>query len=230
MGSGVSPAVRLYLGLVAFSLAGTAFSRFSGLDPGPIAPVTAAVTLGTGLWAALGAWVSRSSSRIGWLIGAAIFGAASEIVGVVTGWPFGRYVYTDRWWPTIPLTPESRFPLLVPFAWLLVVGAAWACTPGRGWRRVLLAALIATLVDGIMEPVMAGPLGYWRWLDGGPLPGDAPVLNALGWFGVAAIAGGMLEIATGKGHELTEPERKAGRMVLGGQVVLTCGLGILLGG
>ncbi|RYG35129.1 carotenoid biosynthesis protein [bacterium] len=236
MGPGVTPPVRLYLGLVAFSLAGSGFSRATGLDPGPIAPVTAALTLGVGLWASLGSWLTERTSRWGWLAGIALFGAGSEIVGVLTGYPFGQYVYTDRWWPTVPLSADSRFPLLLPFAWLLIAGSSWMASPGSGWRRVLFGALLATLVDIVMEPTMAGPLGYWRWLEKGPLPGGAPLMNAVGWLVVSLSACAALEISSRNRSLPHNPQptthnpQASARWVLAGQTALTLGLGLLLRG
>lgn len=216
--------LRLYLGLVAFSLLGSAFSQMTGLNPGPIAPIASAATLFVGLGAAFSPWIAHGRS-CAVLLPTLLLGASSEISGVISGYPFGRYAYTDRWWPTVPLTSESRFPVLVPFAWLLVAGSAWLAAPGKGVGKILLGASIATFVDFLMEPVMAGPLDYWRWQEHGPLPGGAPMLNSVGWFVVSCFAGAIL---TRAGFQ--ENAEKNARIVLLAHTLMVLGLGLILRG
>jgi putative membrane protein len=151
-----------------------------------------------------------------------------EIAGVLTGFPFGRYAYTDRWWPTVLLPGSARFPLQLPFAWFLVAGTAYLTVAGFGQGRlgkgyVPMAGLLAALVDLVMEPVMTGRLAYWRWLDPGPLPGDAPVANFLGWFATAAVAAVALN-AFGAARAWRSPEP---RIVLLGHLALTLGIGAM---
>lgn len=150
-------------------------------------------------------------------------GAAVELIGVTTGLPFGRYIYTDRWWPTVPLPDGGRFPLLLPFAWFLVAGAAALAVRVRGLPGALLGGLLAAGVDLFMEPVMAGPLDYWRWLEPGPLPGGAPILNFVGWFATASLAGAVLRAL---GSDAVEDVREP-RIVLLGHLALTLGLGAI---
>lgn len=210
----ISLPTRVFLGLVAFSLAGSLFSQLTHLDPGPIAPIASLLTLGAGVVAVFEEYVRTVSSP--WLrLGAALaMGAAAEIVGLATGFPFGRYAYTHAWWPTVEL-PVGPFPLALPFAWLLMAGGARLSVPGS----ILVSGLLAAVVDLVMEPVLAGPLGYWRWLAPGPLPGGAPVANFVGWWAVGALASLILG----------EPPIRANspRWVLGGFVVLIAGLGLI---
>ncbi|MFQ3669378.1 MAG: carotenoid biosynthesis protein, partial [Fimbriimonadaceae bacterium] len=189
---------KVYLGLVAFSLAGSAVSRLTGLDPGPIAPVAAALTLLTGFAAAFAPVWQAIGPKRALAAGAFVLtvGAASEIAGLYTGLPFGRYAYTDAWFPTVPLPGGHFFPLLLPFAWFLMAGSAYLVVSrlaqgrdGTGSRPPLWVvpggALLAAALDVPMEPVMTDVLGYWVWLDptwpiGGPVLG-APLMNAVGW-------------------------------------------------
>lgn len=184
----LSGPLRLYTGLVGFSVAGTLFTRMSGFDPGLIAPVAAALTLLAGTWAAI-----RTCRPLGWPLAAGAFGAAIELVGLATGFPFGRYEYSSRWQPAVFLPVLGYFPLLLPLAWLMVAGAAERIVRSfPAWAAVPAAGLLAALVDLVMEPVATGPLGYWRWFDPGPLPGGAPILNLVGWFAISALGAAIL--------------------------------------
>lgn len=224
--------VRAFLGLVAFSLAGSLLSRLTGLDPGPIAPAASLLTLACGVAATFATYV-RSAPFAPWrLIAAFTLGAGAELVGIATGFPFGRYAYTHAWWPTVQL-PFGPFPLCVPFAWLLMAGASCLSFEGRGLQpasvpRALawsgVTGLVTAGVDLAMEPVMAGPLHYWRWLDHGRLPGGAPIANSLGWWATATLAGLLLRVGV-------PALRSSGpRWVLGGFVVLIVGLGTIVRG
>ena len=107
------------------------------------------------------------------------------------------------------------FPLLLPLAWLLVAGGSYLVA-----RRAWLGAILATAADFVMEPVMVQRLGYWRWLEPGPLPGGAPWLNPIGWFVCTWVAGLIL----------SRRERKStldAPVVLGGFLLLVAGLGII---
>lgn len=125
-----------------------------------------------------------------WRIAAVLgVGAGSEILGMYTGYPFGRYEYTEAWWPTVPMPGDHRFPLLLPFAWAMIAGG---CARWLHRRPIWLIGLAAAAVDLVMEPVMVQRLEYWRWLDGGPLPGGVPLLNFIGWFLVSTAAAWLL--------------------------------------
>jgi putative membrane protein len=221
-GLGLSRWTWAYLGLVLFSLAGSFASRRFAVDPGPIAPVAAAATLGLGFVAALRPYV-RSRRSLAAVFGVVMLGAAVEMLGVATGFPFGPYDYTDRWWPAVPFA-QGYFPLQVPFAWALVVGASYlTCRRSiSGPWAVVLGALQATLLDVVMEPTMVHALGYWRWRDGGPLPGGVPLSNAAGWFGTSLLGAGILSVGGADGEEerVLDPT-----VVLAGHLTLVLGIG-----
>jgi putative membrane protein len=199
------------------------FSRLSQLDPGPIAPVTALLTLTVGCVAALGSYRCLPA-----LAGVLTLGAASEVCGLYTGFPFGHYAYTDRWWPTLVLLGGHRFPVQLPFAWLLMAGGAFLAMPAKLslLPRAVLGALLAASLDLVMEPVMVGALGYWRWVEPGPLPGGAPIANFVGWFGTSLLAGLILGSLQPSEDERSAPYQNA-RLVLAGHLVLTMGIGAI---
>jgi uncharacterized membrane protein len=108
-------------------------------------------------------------------------GFAVEVLGVHTGFPFGRYSYSSTLGPRLFGVP-------------VVMGAAWTML---AWPAALVARRIAssftarTLVgawalaswDLFLDPQMVGD-GHWRWHHPSPhLPGVAtvPLTNYLGW-------------------------------------------------
>lgn len=183
---------KLFMGLVLFSIAGSLLSKLTGLDPGPIKPVASLLTILIGV-------IALSTSVRWWqCILVLAIGATSEIIGIYTGYPFGKYQYTQAWWPTIPLPSSQFFPLLLPFAWFLIAGGCAIALKPLGKPMLVLSPLMATLIDFFMEPVMTRTLGYWRWLEPGPLPGGAPWLNPIGWFATSFIAAFILKQGKGK--------------------------------
>jgi len=216
----------VFLGLVAFSLLGMLLTRLSKLDPGPIAPITSLLTLGAGLYAVFRPYREVAPHPLRRAGIALAIGASAELIGLATGFPFGKYAYTTVWWPTLPIPNLGPFPLALPFAWLLMASSATLAaprglTPQTGWRPALLGGLLAATIDLGMEPVMAGRLHYWRWLEPGPLPGGAPVANFLGWWAVGTMAGAVLI------SSIPPVRSTAPRWVLGGFAVLVAGLGFL---
>ena len=171
-------ALGAYIGLVVFSIAGSALSKFANVDPGPIAPIASAATLIAGL-----AVLLRDLKPRGAIVPVLIGGAAIELVGLATGRPFGSYEYTGAWIPVAPLPEVGHFPLLLPFAWFMVAGAATFLFPIRVpcYLACFGAVAVAATTDLVMEPVMVERLRYWTWNPQGPLPGGAPIANFAAW-------------------------------------------------
>ena len=185
---------RIYFGLICFSLAGSLFSKLSGMSPGPVAPIASALTIGLGFATVFEPmFKDRNLRQVGVIGFALVCSAAAELTGLMTGLPFGRYEYTENWAPTV-IVAGKLFPVLLAPAWLLIVGASTQVF-SKSKAPVLLGALLATAVDFVMEPVMAGPLGYWHWKERGPLPGGAALLNPVGWFLTAAIVGYVVTLS-----------------------------------
>lgn len=119
------------------------------------------LTLNFGRW---GATASVLILIISWLV---------EHVGATTGFPFGSYSYTNVLQPQI----IGVVPLAIPFAWLLIVGAAVGTSEqilekdGRDLRtdvrvsvtKVLTAASLALLLDVTIEPFAVHINHYWVW-------------------------------------------------------------------
>ncbi len=121
-----------------------------------------------------------------------------EAVGVTTGLPFGRYSYTEQL-----ILKIGPVPLGIPFAWLMIVLAAYfttqLCWPKAG--RILwvpVGAALALLSDLIMEPVAAGVLDYWGWQAQGPYY-NVPLANFAAWYLAALVLMALLSFITSSG-------------------------------
>lgn len=115
----------------------------------------------------------------------------SEAIGVVTGLPFGHYVYTGQ------LGPKAfgLVPFIIPVAWFMVLYPAhetvrflFARLAPPAWRnsrwkaaltQCALAAIAMTAWDLSLDPRMVSA-GYWVWRDGGAYFG-IPLSNFAGW-------------------------------------------------
>lgn len=191
--------LRLFAGLIAFSIFGTILSRLTRLDPGPIPQIASIATIGVGVWVI----VHHLEKK--WIaFPVLLIGATSEIIGLKTDFPFGDYIYSEKWWPTVQLplrVDYSRyyvfesvyFPLQLPFAWLLIVGGAFLLVGKLKPIGPVMVALVAASIDFWMEAVMVEKLKYWSWGTNilekpSTLPGGAPLQNTIGWFAVSLLA------------------------------------------
>jgi putative membrane protein len=130
------------------------------------------------------------------LLSLSAFGYTIETSGVLTGFPYGPFYYGDALGPKV----AGLVPYLLPLSWVpLVLGAVAATAPtvpeneNVSRRRVLwvlYAAILLTLVDGVLDPGAAS-LGFWVWPEGGPYYG-VPVSNYLGWLFSSSVAAAIL--------------------------------------
>ncbi len=131
------------------------------------------------------------------LLSLSAFGYAIETIGVATGFPYGPFYYGDSLGPKV----AGLVPYLLPLSWVpLVLGAVASTTPtvpedeDVSHRRrvlwVLYAAILLTLVDGVLDPGAAS-LRFWVWPEGGPYYG-VPVSNYLGWLFSSSVAAAIL--------------------------------------
>lgn len=130
------------------------------------------------------------------LLALAVFAYAIETIGVVTGFPYGAFRYGDALGPKV----LGVVPYLLPVSYLpLVIGAvAAAWGPWGRWGRafnILGAALLLTLMDGVLDPGAAA-LGFWVWVGGGVYYGVPPG-NYLGWLLSGALAA-SIALAVGR--------------------------------
>lgn len=117
------------------------------------------------------------------LVAAGLFGFAAEWIGLRTGLLFGEYRYTETLAPAL-----FGVPLVMISAWLVLVAYADEVRLARSPSlRIVAGAALLTAVDLIIDPLAAGPLGYWAWAEGGAYYG-IPTHNFAGWFVIGLIA------------------------------------------
>jgi bisanhydrobacterioruberin hydratase len=112
-----------------------------------------------------------------------LLGFTAEWVGVQKGWLFGVYHYGSNLGPKL-----AGVPLIIGINWAmltLATGAAAASMLKNRWAIVVVASLLMTGLDYVMEPV-AVENGYWYWKDG-----KIPLYNYVCWFLVALLAQGI---------------------------------------
>ena len=125
-------------------------------------------------------WSAGVARRWGVIVLICAFGI--ETCGTITSLPFGDYRYTDRFGPMLGVVP-----LTIPLAWHVVVTNALfvfrAATPHVSpLAEAVLAALLCTLYDFILEPFATTVKHYWNWSDG-----SVPPLNYAAWFVLSAL-------------------------------------------
>lgn len=218
--------LRIYLFLVGFSVFGSVMEKVMGTTEIWIARIVGLSIL------TLGGWLVSQliPLRNGWItvLGIGLIGGIFEIVGVLTGFPFGEYSYSTNWWPTIPIFSGEVFPIPVVLAWGLVVGALSLLSICRFGRKLGLAATsaMAAFIDLPMEPVLTKGLGYWQWEQQGPLFG-VPISNFFGWMFVAFVASFVMTSIWPSRMEMSLDSTKRVKRVLYGHLVLMGFLGLV---
>lgn len=169
---------------VLFLLAMMGFQVASGLDARPerftglivVLLAASAVAFAADAWGA-----RRAVAAFG---AAALTGYAVEVIGVLTGFPFGAYSYSDVLWPQV-----GGVPMVVALAWggmgLAAYAVAAAIAPGGGWARVCVGAGALTAWDLFLDPQMVRS-GLWTWAQDGFYRG-IPLSNFAGWLLVSAL-------------------------------------------
>ena len=134
------------------------------------------------LFLAMAAAIAVNASRGDrqWLISAGAAGFFIEVLGVRTGWPFGRYEYNAG------LQPQwLGVPLALACAWLVLLAYTQQLCLSRP-KLAPLAALWMVALDLIVDPVATRTLGYWSWNATGAWFG-VPFSNLAGWFAVSTL-------------------------------------------
>lgn len=184
----------VFVGTMVFSLAGSLLLRFvPAVVPffGPYYP--SLVKFPTWVYMALlpvlpvlmytrslGGWLM--AFFVGW---GCLVGGMSELIGTQTGFPFGKYGYSDWLGPKL----MGQVPYFIPFSWfamsILSLDLASRIV-ARRYERILVAALFMVLWDVSLDPAMSRAFPFWHYPEGGFYYG-MPALNWLGWFVVSGI-------------------------------------------
>jgi uncharacterized membrane protein len=111
-----------------------------------------------------------------------------ETSSILTGFPFGHYIYTDKLGPKLWLVPLLIMPAYFSMgyiAWTLghvlldrfddrLAGADVVLVP-------VLASFVMVMWDLCLDPASSTVTGAWIWRDGGGYFG-VPFVNFLGWY------------------------------------------------
>ena len=108
-----------------------------------------------------------------------------EVLGVATSFPFGTYEYDSV---RLGLTVYG-VPLLIPFAWFMMLYPAWLISRDLFKSKYLAiptGALLMSTWDLYLDPQMVNE-GYWVWFIDGIATKNIPLTNFFGWFLSTAI-------------------------------------------
>jgi putative membrane protein len=118
------------------------------------------------------------------LLCAGLLGFLAEVIGVKSGWPFGRYVYTEVLapnWLGAPLVMICAWFILLAYVQQLMIHFRLSALGKIGLGSLWMAGL-----DLLIDPLAAAPFNFWTWLESGSYYG-IPLQNFLGWFLVSAV-------------------------------------------
>ncbi len=126
---------------------------------------------------------------LAFLFVSSLTGFLFEILGTSTGFPFGKYYYTDFLGPKVFGVPE-----VVPLVWFVIAYLTFSIArnilrtqnvSGSALAKLaLLAAFGAVAWDFLVDPMFSS-YGYWVWTGQFfPLPelDGIPLTNFVGWF------------------------------------------------
>ena len=141
------------------------------------------------------------------LITTSVIGFLAEVLGTSTGFPFGKYYYTEFLGPKILGVPE-----VVPLVWFVIAYLTFSIARNafklqeHSRKNLLLLAIFAAFGsvawDFLIDPMFSS-YGYWVWTGQFlPLPelNGIPVTNFVGWF-VLVILMLTVYFALSKGKE-----------------------------
>ncbi len=179
------------------------FFAYCAVFPGSTITVALDAVPAWGLWMGAAMLIAQGLAVIFWALGmygargglavtlAGLLAWAVEHLGETTGWPFGRYQYTEMLQPQI----LGIVPVPITLAWLMAGFGSWQLArltlPEATSRRAHagLAALTGALIvvlDLQIETVATFINPYWGWIDTGPYY-DVPPQNFVAWWVVGVL-------------------------------------------
>ena len=145
------------------------------------------------IFAFLHAGIREGWKRAGILLGLIfVISLLFESVGVLTGWVYGHYHYSEK----LGYRIFDLVPAIIPIAWFMMMYPSYVIadilTPSHWSRakRIIPFATIGgfamTAWDVVMDPIMS-QAGNWIWERGGPYY-DIPLQNFWGWWLTVFVA------------------------------------------
>tara|TARA_Y100000814_G_scaffold284759_1_gene251987 strand:+ start:490 stop:1230 length:741 start_codon:yes stop_codon:yes gene_type:complete len=114
------------------------------------------------------------------LILAGLIGFFSEIIGIITSFPYGEYIYTSKLGIKI-----FDVPLVLVCSWIIVTNLALDLISFLKIKKLFFPfvfSFITTFYDLLIDPLMSGPLNYWVWEENTGGFFGVPLENFFGWF------------------------------------------------
>jgi uncharacterized membrane protein len=135
-----------------------------------------------------GAVTYRLRGILGFALISLVVGYVMENVGVLTGFPFGRYYFTGGMGPKLFVVPVLMGPAYLGMGYVAWTVARVILTSDNGADRGARAVTLPLAATFIMvawnlsfDPALSTFGRYWVWTQGGAYFG-VPVSNFLGWY------------------------------------------------
>ncbi len=115
-----------------------------------------------------------------------------EGMGVLTGFPYGHFFYSDL----LGIKILGLVPFAVPFAFIpLVLGTVSIVIQylQKPWKIILLSTFLLVIIDFIIDPILVY-LGIWIWITPGFYYG-VPLSNFIGWVLTGLVVSTVLVIS-----------------------------------
>ncbi|MCW6168840.1 MAG: carotenoid biosynthesis protein [Thermoplasmatales archaeon] len=126
-----------------------------------------------GVYAISSVLIIGAKSSAKFFIIAAIIGSAMELLSLNTGFPFGRYYYTNELGSML-----GPLPVFIPLLWASLGFYAYMAGGKYGMPFLMV------FTDLALDPRLSGHL--WIWISTTQYFGD-PITNFVGWFFTSAL-------------------------------------------
>jgi len=149
-----------------------------------------------------GAIAYRMRGILTFILLSVVIGNIFENLSIFTGFPFGRYHFTDVMGPkvlAVPILLGLAYAGMGYISWTVarvILGDAGApLTGSRLITRPIVAAFVMVAWDFSQEAIWSNLVHGWRWHDGGSYFG-VPLANFFGWYLTVYLIYQAFELAT----------------------------------
>lgn len=122
------------------------------------------------------------------LIVLGLYALVVESVALITGWPYGEFIYSER----IGARVFGLAPWTVPFAWTPLVCAAVMLARrwfDSKWAVILSGGALLVAIDMVLDPGAVAQ-GFWKFTASGAFY-NVPMQNFAGWMLSGSVAVGL---------------------------------------